>query len=408
VTAAPGGFPPDNDEPRYFWSPSAVRVPGANARSVSFVVATGQPRSAPAPALAPAPARDADPPFPGAPAGGATATAAPAVGAAAIQVQAPARSALFDQQLEPAPPARWGWRGRVNRATGGRISLAAHNDEVQHHIAGRRLLHPFDHAVSIVVANPKGGAAKTPTTLMAAATLGDRRGGYTLAWDNNETRGTLGLRAEAAHHSRNVIDLLDDIDQFLHTSASVGAMAGYLRPQSAHFDVLASDDVPGRMEMIDDVAFGRLQEALSRFYRMLVIDTGNNVRAANWTAATSSADCLVVPTTVQRDVADTGLWMLDHVVRTGRPDLAANAVAIVSCADPVTDQGLLTEIVTHYRQVVREVVVIPFDPIIRAGGRISYDAVGLRTRRAWRLACAAIVDSLVGDGQDHTPPAGGD
>ncbi|MEV4759514.1 cobalamin biosynthesis protein CobQ [Micromonospora sp. NPDC049559] len=302
-------------------------------------------------------------------------------------------------------PARWGWRGRANRVTGGMLTLAAGREELLYRAARKRLLRPFSRTMTVVVANPKGGAAKTPTALIAAATLGFHRGGYTLAWDNNETRGTLGMRAEAAIHHQTVIDLLGDIDEFLSTSASVGRLSGYLRPQSARFDVLASDDVPGSMDIIDDTAFGKLWTALSRYYRLLVVDTGNNVRAPNWRAATALADCLVVPTTVQQDVAESGLWMLDHLGRSGFAELAANAVAVVSCADPKTDARLLDEIVERYRAVVRDVVIIPFDAYVRSGGRIEYDSLADATRRAWLMACTSIIDSL-GIRDQEEPPAG--
>ncbi|WP_232233977.1 MinD/ParA family ATP-binding protein [Micromonospora chokoriensis] len=296
--------------------------------------------------------------------------------------------------------AQWGWRGRANRFSGGALSLPPAREELVHRAARRRLLVPFSRTMSVVVANPKGGAAKTPTALLAAATFGFHRGGYTLAWDNNETRGTLGMRAEPAAHQQTVIDLLHRIDEFLASTGSVGQLAAFLRPQSARFDVLASDDAAGSMEIIDDEAFGKLWRALSRFYRLIVVDTGNNVRAANWRSATAVADCLVVPTTVQRDVADSGLWMLDHLVRTGRADLVQNAVAVVSCADPKPDPELLTEIVERYREVVRDVAVIPYDGLIRAGGRIEYDQLAVETRRAWLMACSSIIDSLALGDQD--------
>ncbi|MFI6078695.1 MinD/ParA family protein [Actinoplanes sp. NPDC051343] len=248
--------------------------------------------------------------------------------------------------------------------------------------------------MTVMVANPKGGAAKTPTSLVAAATLGFYRGGYTLAWDNNETRGTLGMRAESAPQPRTVVDLLNDIEEFLAAAASVGRLSAYLRPQSARFDVLASDETPGGMEIIDDAAVHKLWTALSRYYRMIVVDTGNNVRAPNWRAAAELADCLVVPTTVQRDVAASGLWMLDHLVQSGHRDLVTNAVAVISCADSQTDPQLFASIVERYQAVVRDVVVIPHDPYIRSGGRIEYDHLGVETRRAWVLACTSIIDSL--------------
>jgi MinD-like ATPase involved in chromosome partitioning or flagellar assembly len=299
---------------------------------------------------------------------------------------------------EPAPtddrPAQWGWRGRANRLSQGKLAFRATLAEHLHRAARKRLLRPFNRAMTVMVANPKGGAAKTPTALIAAATLGFYRGGYTLAWDNNETRGTLGMRAESAPHHGTVVDLLHDIDEFLSASASVGRLSAYLRPQSARFDVLASDETPGGMEIIDDDAVQKLWTALSRYYRMMVVDTGNNVRAPNWRAVAELADCLIVPTTVQRDVAGSGLWMLDHLVQSGHRDLVANAVAVVSCADLQTDPELFASIVERYRAVVRDVVVIPYDPYVRSGGRIEYDRLAVATRRAWLLACTSIIDSL--------------
>lgn len=300
------------------------------------------------------------------------------------------------------PPATWGWRGAANRASGGLLRLGPGRPESRVRADEARVLRGFAHTQTVVVANPKGGAGKTPVTLLLSATFGSFRGGYVLAWDNNETRGTLGLRAEAgaSHGAGTVTGLLGDIDYFLSPEASVGRLGRYIRPQSAYFDVLASNDAPGRMEMVDGEAFSRLHMALSRFYRLMVVDTGNNVRAANWSAAVSAANCLVVPTTVQADVADTGLWMLEHLQRIGRGDLVRQAVVVASCADPVVDQALLAQIARRYGDMVREVVVVPFDRAIQPGTRMSYRALSVSTRRALLRAAVAAVDSLsVGDEQ---------
>ena len=62
----------------------------------------------------------------------------------------------------------------------------------------------FDGPRTIAFINPKGGAAKTTGVLAAGYTFGTVRGGGVVAWDNNETRGTLGIRgtrsAPPQHH----------------------------------------------------------------------------------------------------------------------------------------------------------------------------------------------------------------
>ncbi len=66
----------------------------------------------------------------------------------------------------------------------------------------------------ITVVNPKGGAGKTVATLMLGLAFGQTRGGFVLAWDNNETQGTLGMRAQQDVHGRTVRDLLRDLGRF--------------------------------------------------------------------------------------------------------------------------------------------------------------------------------------------------
>lgn len=326
--------------------------------------------------------------------------------AATRQAERSAPERLVERPL-PGGPAMSGWRGAANRLTGGVLQLSASDEERRRRRDAVTVLRSFRSTQTIVVANPKGGAGKTPTTLLLAATLGFHRGGYTLAWDNNETRGTLGERSEAgaSNGAGNVIGLLEQVPAFLSVQASVGSLGGFVRPQSAHFDVLASDDRPGRMEMVDDVAYRQLLNVLARFYRLLLIDTGNNVRAPNFLAAVRTASCLVVPTSVQADVANSGLWMLDHLDRLGRPDLVRNAVAVVTCAAPDVDRSLLADITGHYREVVRDVVVVPYDRHIAPGGRMSYRGLAKPTRRALLSAAVAVIESL---SEDPAAYIGGD
>ena len=60
----------------------------------------------------------------------------------------------------------------------------------------------------LAFANPKGGVHKTTATVLAAATVGSVRGRGVLAWDDNELRGTLGLRAGSARHARTIRHLV--------------------------------------------------------------------------------------------------------------------------------------------------------------------------------------------------------
>ncbi|ONN63499.1 hypothetical protein, partial [Herbaspirillum sp. VT-16-41] len=63
----------------------------------------------------------------------------------------------------------------------------------------------FQGTRTILIANPKGGARKTTSTYVLGATMGIIRGGSVIAWDANETMGTLGDRSKADLHDRTVV-----------------------------------------------------------------------------------------------------------------------------------------------------------------------------------------------------------
>ncbi|TFC26202.1 chromosome partitioning protein [Cryobacterium sp. TMT2-18-3] len=295
-----------------------------------------------------------------------------------------------------AGPALLGWQGTVRRLTGGLVSPAPGTGEMSHRAAVASVQRSLVGPRTIVVLNPKGGAHKTTATLLIAATFGIHRGGYTLAWDNNETMGTLGVRAQTAAHTNTAVDLLRDLDNFAYSSsARVGDLDNYVRNQGdARFDALASDLDPAGAASIDDVAFGKLHAALSRFYRVLIIDTGNNMRASNWEAAVDAADQLVVVSTIREDTAYGAASLLDGLRQKGHADKVAQAVTILASPAKTADRHLSVRLHDHFSKLTRTVVDVPYDSALVAGGSLNYDALAPRTREAWLVATAAIAEGL--------------
>lgn len=293
-------------------------------------------------------------------------------------------------------PASWGWRGKVNRATGGLVKPKAGEQELVTRQAIADIQRSFSRPMTVVVVQPKGGAGKTPTTICLSAAFGAHRGGYVVGWDDNETRGTLAVRVSNPHSQRATAwDLLGDLGAFERFDARVGDLSHYVRPQpDAHFDALVSDDNPGNMAQIGEGEFQRLHTVLQRFYRLIVIDTGNNVRSPNWQAAVNAADLVVVVSTYQRDVGYSGSWVLDHLAQTGREDLARNAVTVLSAADPATDKTVRRQLVEHFGARTRAVAEIPYDGELAHGGPIRWSALAPATRNAWILAGATVANAL--------------
>jgi len=303
---------------------------------------------------------------------------------------------LSSRPPTPAGPALYGWQGAIRRVTGGLISVSPSAGELSQRNAISAVQRSLSGPRTIVVLNPKGGAHKTTATLLIAATFGIYRGGYTLAWDNNETMGTLGVRAQSARHTNTAVDLLRDLDRFHDVrSARVGDLDNYVRNQGdAQFDALASDLDPAGAASIDAAAFRTLHATLSRFYRVLVIDTGNNMRASNWEAAVDTADQLVVVSTIREDTGYGAASLLDGLRRKGHANKVAEAVTILASPSKTVDQQLSARLHDHFGQLTREVLDVPYDPSLVGGGPLNVDTLAPRTRAAWLQATAAIAEGL--------------
>lgn len=311
-----------------------------------------------------------------------------------------ARPTLKDLQTstarKPKAKASKGWRGFLTRATGGVIAPRPGKKEQYEIDRLERIRRPLDGPRNIVVVNLKGGAHKTTASLMIAATLGVTRGGNVLAWDNNETRGTLGWRGIPTDHTRTAVDLLHDLDRMRSPQASAADLDPFMRPQGAmRFDILASDEDPGSAASIDAEAFTDLNDTLSRFYRIKVIDTGNNVRASNWMAAVQSADQLVIISTVREDTFNAAAWMIDELRATGLHEQVDHAVTVLSHSSKGSfDPVLRTRLKNHFGAHTRAVTEVPYEQQFVDGSHLDWNRVSNATKEAWLDATALIIDGM--------------
>ncbi|WP_246060977.1 MinD/ParA family ATP-binding protein [Nocardioides dongxiaopingii] len=298
-----------------------------------------------------------------------------------------------DQELGPAT---WGWRGTVRRWSGGMIKPAMGPKERAHEHDKSLIQRDFDGPRTIAFINPKGGAAKTTGVLAAGYTFGTVRGGGVVAWDNNETRGTLGIRGTRGTHRNTTRELLEDLGRFKDVYQSrIGDLGAFVRSQGdAHFDVLASDERPDVTGMIRAEDFKEVHQLLERFYRVILVDTGNNMRAENWLAAADAADLLVVTSTVREDTGYSGLWMLDALQDAGIQNLKHKCVTVLSDPSAQVDNKLAADLTSVYEQRTRAVHRVPYDPALVAGSVVPYSQLSQATRRSWLSACAGMAEAL--------------
>lgn len=248
---------------------------------------------------------------------------------------------------------------------------------------------------TVTVANRKGGVGKTTAIYCIAATAGRIRGGDVIAWDANETQGTLGFRAQKDNHARSVVDLLEEAAEDFTTvqGSRRSTLMRYTRTQGDNqFGVVASDESSDRQDLVDGDAFSKVHEILARFHSLILIDTGNNHRVSHFKAALEATDQLVIPVSAGADGAHAAQAMVDNFIGLGYGDLVKNAVVLLN--DSATRRGDATGIVTKFENQVRAIVPIPFDPALDSGDEIDFDSLQPATRAAYQEATAAIAQGL--------------
>ncbi|MEV4278198.1 MinD/ParA family ATP-binding protein [Actinoplanes xinjiangensis] len=246
----------------------------------------------------------------------------------------------------------------------------------------------------LAFANPKGGVHKTTATVLAAATIGSVRGRGVLAWDDNELRGTLGLRAGSARHARTIKHLLADLMRIesLHGDALLQELDAYLRHASdGSYDVLAGEENPRFAQRLDQGTVRRVMDLLRRTHDVICVDTGNNVESVNWQTVMRSADQLVITTVPREDAAFTADWMLDVLEEGGQGEMVANAVTLISCPSP-GNLPLLEDFKRHFATRTRAVAVVPYDPALEVGSSIEYGDLQQETRQAWLRAASVMLE----------------
>lgn len=303
----------------------------------------------------------------------------------------PLKISLLNAQKNEVP-ARLGWRGSLNRHLGTTLAPTEYERRVRVDETAVSTHWPGPRTIAVV--NGKGGAGKTPTAILIAALLARYGGGGVVAFDNNPTRGTLGWRTEQGPHNNTVIELLPEVEHLLSPSATAAEINKFVHHQPTdRYDVL-----PSRAEALDSTteteqAFDQIHAVLTKYYRVVVIDSGNDESSPSWLAMINKADALIVPTITRPEHAESARLLLNELAHSGQhgAKLAQNALVIVlqaSKAEPTPNQ-----LVQTFKQITRDAIGINYDPAMSARP-LMYETLNPASRRAWLAAAAALTPAL--------------
>lgn len=291
-------------------------------------------------------------------------------------------------------PATKGLRGMLS-AVGIRVSPSAKERAEREDV--RAISQHWPGPRTIAIANGKGGAGKTPTSIMLSAVFARFGGGTVLAWDNNQTRGTLGWRTEQGPHDSTVVELLPQADSLLAVGAQSADLAHFLHHQPAdRYEVLRSKPSSlANEQRFDATDLDKIHSVVSKFFRLIIIDSGNDETDPLWRAMINHTDQLVVPTSTGDDKAEGAALLLEDLAASSQhgQHLADNAVVVVSQAEQTVKPSHRHTVAKGFEGLTRDVVEVPFDPAM-VNGHLAWDALKPETQRAWIAAGAAVARGL--------------
>ncbi|MBS4943551.1 MAG: AAA family ATPase [Actinomyces graevenitzii] len=312
-----------------------------------------------------------------------------------VQVSAPVLRARPDSFLAKSAaggPKPTGWRAVAGRLG---FKVQASQAQCQQWEDERTVSQHWPGPRTIAVLNGKGGAGKTPTSILLASNFARLGSGSVVAADGNVTRGTLGWRTEQGPHNATILDMVPQTEALMDPSARNGDVAAYTHHQTIdQFDVLRSNPLLLSTEQkLSPKELDGIQQVLTRYYRMIIWDTGNDEGDSLWLRIVSHADQIVIATTTRTDHAEAGRLLLQGLSSRDERSaaLAANAVVVISQAD--REEPPATSLVDGFAGIAREVVTIPYDRSMREQWLRS-DKLAPATRAAWLHAAAAVARGL--------------
>jgi len=207
--------------------------------------------------------------------------------------------------------------------------------------------------------------------------------------DANPDRGTLAERVPRSTQAtvRDVVKLAAGIRGFTD-------FVELLSKDKTRLHVLASDTDPLLSEAFDEDDYNVVADQAARFYSIVLTDCGTGVVHSVMKPTLERANGLVIVSGGSIDEARLASETLTWLEANGWGDLVKNAVVALNTATQGTNVVKLDEIEEHFLSRVRDVVRIPYDPLLAAGSVIEWDKLSPLTRESVRELAALLVEGI--------------
>lgn len=241
----------------------------------------------------------------------------------------------------------------------------------------------------VPVLTRKGGVGKTTVTTMLGMALASVRDDRIIAIDANPDRGTLAERFVRTSDF-TVRDLVSKANQI----SSFTDFSHYASRDKTRLDVLASDTDPMLSEAFGENDYNVVADLVDRYYSIALTDCGTGIVHSVMRATLQRADSLVIVSGGSFDEARLAAETLTWLESNGYTALVRNSIVAINTATQGTNLVKIGEIESHFQSRVRDIVRIPYDPLLAAGSVIDFDKLRPETREAARMLAALVVDGL--------------
>jgi MinD-like ATPase involved in chromosome partitioning or flagellar assembly len=274
-------------------------------------------------------------------------------------------------------PPEMGWRKTVYAMTGRTVNLGAGPAErrLRDQIAAIGTNIPGNYQIAMV--SVTGGIGKTRTAAGIGTVFGLYRTEPVLAIDANPTYGNLGRLIDPGA-TASIRDFMSDTDMTSYPKAR-----SYTGKNPQGLEVLAGNQNMANPLALSSSMFTSTLARTRRFYQLSLIDCGPDVEHPVMEGVFSSVDALVIVGSMNYDGAMAAEQTIDWLASRNAHELLRRSVVALNdvyhCANP----KFVTAVLNSLGPRVGEVKTIPWDPHLRDGAVLDFDALRRSTQLAY-------------------------
>ncbi|WP_058046537.1 SCO5717 family growth-regulating ATPase [Streptomyces roseifaciens] len=241
----------------------------------------------------------------------------------------------------------------------------------------------------IAVISLKGGVGKTTTTTALGATLASERQDKILAIDANPDAGTLGrrVRRETGATIRDLVSAIPSLHSYMD-------IRRYTSQAPSGLEIIANDVDPAVSTTFNDEDYRRAIDLLGRQYPIILTDSGTGLLYSAMRGVLDLADQLIVVSTPSVDGASSASTTLDWLHAHGYAELVSRSVTVISGVRETGKMIKVEDIVSHFEQRCRGVVVVPFDEHLATGAEVDLEMMRPKTREAYFNLSAMVAEDF--------------